>query len=186
VNAQLQGLIDEFHQATERLQRLVERVPDERLAERADPLRWSVGECIAHLNLTAQGYAALVAPALEEARRLGGPPPRRYRRDWKGWLLWKSMPPPVRLKVKTAAAFVPQGSRPAAEILGEFRRLQAVQIGWVEAADGLPIDRVRITSPFDARVRYNLFSGLSILPRHQHRHLWQAENVAKAMGLYPG
>lgn len=182
MNAQLQSLIDEFHQATDRLQRLLERVPSERLGERADPLRWSVGECIAHLNLTSHGFAPRVESALEEARGLGGPPPRRYRRDWKGWLLWKSMQPPVRLRVKTAPAFVPQGSRPAEEVLGEFRRLQGVQVGWVEAANGLPIDRVRVTSPFDARVRYNLFSALSILPRHQHRHLWQAETATLALG----
>jgi hypothetical protein len=26
-------------------------------------------------------------------------------------------------------------------------------------------------------VRYNLYSCFTILPRHQHRHLWQAERV---------
>jgi hypothetical protein len=32
-------------------------------------------------------------------------------------------------------------------------------------------------SPFAPGVRYNLYSTLSILPRHQERHLWQAEQV---------
>jgi len=36
---------------------------------------------------------------------------------------------------------------------------------------------VRVTSPFNARVRYNLYACFTILPRHQHRHLWQAERV---------
>jgi len=26
-------------------------------------------------------------------------------------------------------------------------------------------------------VRYNLYACFTILPRHQHRHLWQAERV---------
>jgi hypothetical protein len=37
---------------------------------------------------------------------------------------------------------------------------------------------VRITSPFNERVRYNVYSALTILAVHQHRHLWQAEQAA--------
>ena len=44
-------------------------------------------------------------------------------------------------------------------------------------ADGLPIDRVRLTSPFQPRTRYSVFDALAILPRHAHRHLRQAEEV---------
>lgn len=47
-------------------------------------------------------------------------------------------------------------------------------------ADGLPPGCLRIASPFDARLRYNLYSALSILPRHQRRHLWQAERALEA------
>ena len=44
-------------------------------------------------------------------------------------------------------------------------------------AEGLAIDRVRIPSPFNPRIQYNAWSALVIIPRHQHRHLWQAEQV---------
>jgi hypothetical protein len=39
---------------------------------------------------------------------------------------------------------------------------------------------VKIGSPFNTRVKYNVFSALSVLPRHQHRHLWQAEQTLAA------
>jgi hypothetical protein len=32
-------------------------------------------------------------------------------------------------------------------------------------------------SPFDSRVRYNLFSAFRIIAAHQRRHLWQAEQA---------
>jgi len=48
-------------------------------------------------------------------------------------------------------------------------------------ADGLPVDRIRIASPFDARLKYSLYAALTILPRHQHRHLWQAERVLEGL-----
>ena len=40
-----------------------------------------------------------------------------------------------------------------------------------------------IVSPFDGRLRYNLYSCLTILPAHQHRHLWQAERVLEELRI---
>ena len=181
MHPQLDEIRREFLTAQQRLHRLAEIVPPERWAERPDPDRWSVGECVGHLNLTADEYRPLVLAGLEECRRHDDPVPRRYRRDPIGWLIWRSTGPPVRVRTKTAAPFVPTRNQPAAELIADFDRLQAEQIGWVAMADGLAIDRVRVQSPFDTRIRYTLFACLSILPRHQHRHLWQAEQVARAL-----
>lgn len=181
MHPQLDAIRSEFLSAQRRLHQLADALPAERWAERPHPDRWSVGECVGHLNLTAPAYREAVLAALEECRRQGDPAPRRYRRDPAGWLLWRTMGPPVRFRTRTKAAFVPNGDTPAHELIAEFDRLQAEQIGWVAMADGLAIDRVRMASPFDARVRYSLYSGLTILPRHQHRHLWQAERAAQAL-----
>jgi hypothetical protein len=195
MHPQLEALIDEFHAAGDRLTRLAARVPDARWQERAHPDRWSIGECVAHLILTADGYRTFIEPALAAARassvrapRMTRPdaPAERYRKDWRGWLLWKLLAPPARLKVKTKAAFVPQGQRTATELRADFARCQELQTGWVRTAAALPVPAVvgaTVVSPFDSRMSYNLFSALSILPRHQHRHLWQAENVARDLGL---
>jgi hypothetical protein len=43
----------------------------------------------------------------------------------------------------------------------------------------LPLGDVQVVSPFNTRLRYNLFAALSILAKHQQRHLWQAEEAAK-------
>lgn len=180
MHPQLTAVVDELREALGRLHTLAADVPPERWAERPDPDRWSAGECVAHLNLTTEAYLPVLREALAEARALGKPAPRRYRRDPVGWLLWATMGPPVRVRTKTPARFVPSGARPAAELLGDFERLQAVLIDVVREADGLPLQEVRIVSPFDPRGRYNVYSALTILPRHQHRHLWQAEQVARA------
>jgi hypothetical protein len=36
---------------------------------------------------------------------------------------------------------------------------------------------LRIQSPFDKRVSYNAYACLVMLPRHQHRHIGQAERI---------
>jgi hypothetical protein len=91
--------------------------------------------------------------------------------------MWRMAGPPVRHRLKTAAAFIPSATVPLPRLLSEFDRLQTEQIDLVAQADGLKLGSLWITSPFDPRVRYNAYSCLTILPRHQQRHLWQAEQV---------
>jgi hypothetical protein len=178
---QLDDIVAQFERAQQRLHGVVAAVPDERWSRRADPARWSVAECVAHLNLTGQGYIPLLETALAQARALGGPAPRRYRQTLLGWLVARVVGPVPRgrrwSRARTIPAFVPAGDLPRAVVLAEFDRLQAAQIALTRAAAGLPLERVRITSPFNARVRYNIYSAFVILPRHQERHINQAEWV---------
>ena len=129
------------------------------------------------MNLTSGAYLPLIDAALEEVRerRLYGDGP--FRRDFLGWLLGRMMEPPVRFRVKTAAPFVPQSAPAPAQALAEFGRLQDELVAVVRQARGFAIDRVEIDSPFDRRVRYNLWSGLRALAAHQRRHLWTGEQI---------
>lgn len=178
MHPQLEALAEEFLEALDRLHLLADQVPTNRWAYRTDPKRWSVAECVAHLNLTSVAYRPLLERAIGEARAQGGAtPPSRHRHSPLGWLLWRMMGPPVRMRTRTSAAFVPAATATATELVAEFERLQDLQMAQLRAANGLPLGRVRVISPFNARFRYNLFSCFAILARHQHRHLWQAEQV---------
>lgn len=179
MNRQLEEIVREFESASERLERLRQGLTLEAWSRRPAPEKWSPGECVAHLNLTSSAFVPLLRQGLDECGRSGRAAGGRYRRDLVGWLLWRALSVPGRFKSRTAAAFVPSGDRPAGELAAEFGRLQAEQIALTRASDGLPIDRVKIVSPFDTRVRYSIFAALSILPRHQHRHLWQAEQASR-------
>lgn len=183
LHPQLSAIATEFRTALERLRALGKAVPADGWADRPAPGRWSVAECIAHLNLTSHAFLPLLEEGLARARRLGGPPPGRYRRDLAGWLLWRTLPPPVRIRFRTTAPFLPEAARPADQLIAEFETLQAAQVELLQAADGIPLAKVRIASPFSARVRYNLFSCFSVLPPHQHRHLWQAEQAVVSAHL---
>jgi hypothetical protein len=186
MHPQLAEIVARFDEAQARLHRLVDALPDERWSARSDPERWSVAECVAHLNLTARAFVPRLTAALDEARALGRPAPSRYRRDAAGWLLSALAGPMPRIggrrigRIRTAAAFVPGGDLPREGVMADFDALQAEQVDLVRAADGLPIDRVRITSPFDARMKYSAYSALVVLPRHELRHVEQAEDVWRA------
>jgi len=141
-----------------------------------------MAECVAHLNLTGAAFV----PALRQALAAPGisrnvAHSHRYRRDPIGWLLWWALRPGARMRVKTTEPFIPRETAAVGEVLPEFDRLQEQQVACVRVAEGLPLERLRIRSPFGQRIRYNLYSALTILPRHQHRHLSQAAEVRTAL-----
>lgn len=178
---QLQGIVDELERARVRLHRLVAARPRHGWTVRPGEGQWSAAECVQHLNLTGRAYLPILERALGEARALGDAPPARYRRDATGWLLSLMVGPLPTIgsrrvgRVRTPASYEPSGELSLDTVVAEFERLQDEQVGFVRAAAGLPLERVRIHSPFAPNVRYNVWSCLVILPRHQHRHLQQAE-----------
>src|SRR5690606_6519655 len=111
---------------------------------RPGPTSWSVADCVAHLNLTSRAFLPRIRRGVREAREIPGATVRRYRRDPLGWLLWRTMGPPVRFRVRTAAAFVPEIVQDPETLVGEFQALQAEQIECVKEADGLPLNRVYV------------------------------------------
>jgi hypothetical protein len=126
----------------------------------------------------------LLRDAVASAGEARHTPTKRYRLDALGWFLSKMFGPLRHLgkfkivRVKTTPAFVPKAGRSRTEILSDFVRLQTELIALVRSADGLPIDDVKIVSPFGGRMRYGAYSALVIVARHQHRHLEQAEEAA--------
>ena len=181
MNPQLQALVDDFASARERLHRLAAAVPAERWAQRPGEGGWSVAECVAHLNLTSHAYVGPLRQALARGRTAGGAAPARYRRDLLGWLVWRAVRPETRVKVKTPAAFVPTATAPRAELLAEFDRLQDEMVELTRQGDGLALGKLKIVSPFGPGFKYSVYSALTILPTHQHRHLQQAERAWRSL-----
>ena len=175
---QLNAVVADLRSAERRLHALrTAAVSPAALTRRPTPERWSAVECVAHLNLTSKALLPLLRAGVEEARRLERPTSARYRRDFFGWLIWKALVTPGRFKTKTIAAFVPSGDQPIETLIVEFGRFQSELTACTREATDLPIDRVKVVSPFNARLKYSVYSALTILTAHQHRHLWQAEQA---------
>src|SRR5262249_31290194 len=143
--------------------------------------QWSVAECFIHLNLTSRAFLPLIGDAIARGRGLKLHATGPYRRDVVGWFLCWIMEPPVRLRIKTTAPFVPAGIEPRDKTLDTFDVLQGELAARVREADGLDLGRLRIISPFDSRLTYNLYSCLRIIPAHQRQHLRQAAQAVESL-----
>lgn len=173
----LDAIVTELQEAAEQARHLIETTDARFFTVRPNPGSWSASECIAHLNISTELFLPVLGPALEDARKrnlLSDKPPSM---DLLGRILRWFLEPPIRQRVKTSAPFVPKAVRAKAESLGEFISLQEKLLALARAARGIDLKKVRIVSPFDKRVKYNLYSAFRIVAAHQRRHLWQAEQA---------
>ena len=177
MHPQLTSVIQELDAARSRLHALAATIDEPEWSRRPDRDRWSVAECVAHLDLTGEAFLPLIDEALGRAYAKGGGMQRRMRRSIAGWLLWRMQAPPPRFRVKTTKRFEPKGDLSKAELIERFDAVHDGLISRIHRADGYPIDRVRLVSPFDARVKYDVWASFTIIARHEQRHLWQAERV---------
>ena len=148
---------------------------------REAPGRWSVAECLAHLNYSV----SKVFPALDEtiararARHLTGSGPFHY--GWFSRMMARSMEPPPRFKMRSPKLFrtVPAEYEPG-ELLRAFVAVREQLADRVRAADGLDLKRAIITSPANRLIRMPLGAYLAFLLAHERRHTWQARGVRAA------
>ena len=172
---QLLEIQDELQASSDWVSRLADWAKDQDWVTRPSPDAWSASECVQHLNATSREMVPLIIEQLGASSRVDGT--LRLRLDFMGWLIWKSSSPPAKMKFKTPAPFVPSDVRSKREDLISWGVRQAGVLGALDAADGHPLARLKIVSPFDRRVRYNLYSAFRIIAAHQRRHLDQAEKV---------
>jgi len=66
-----------------------------------------------------------------------------------------ALEPPPRFRFPTTAPFEPVNIAPVEQVLPRFLASQEELLGALEAAQGLALDRARLTSPFNARLRYS-------------------------------
>jgi hypothetical protein len=182
VQQQLGAIVDSLKAAQTRIRALTDKQSDSPRSAKPGPDRWSPAECIEHLNLTLRAYLPLLHDAVGKAKKMRGAPTTHYRRDPLGWFMSVMMAPRHQRKlplprIKTTNDFVPRAERSRTEILSEFVQLQGALISLIQAADGLPIDKFKIVSPFGGKMKYNTYSALVIVERHEHRHLQQAEEA---------
>jgi DinB superfamily len=170
-------LAQEINEARRRAQELVSGLTPGQLTKRPHPAKWSIAECLAHLNVTAATVQSLMREAIERGKRekkFGDGP---FAIGAKGrFLIWLAEPPP---KVRLPAPRVvrpPERIDDPMELLPSFLKAQNEWERLMRESQGLDQRRIKfgsLTSLFRAR----LCAAIPWMMAHQRRHLLQAENV---------
>lgn len=175
-SSQLAELRQQFESCSKAAEGLVASVTEAEYQRRPKSDRWSIAECLQHMTATTHLYLPILRAALEDAPAGAGP----YKMDWRGRLLKWILEPPYRLRVKTLPSMEPKISD-VKRVLPEFLASQQQLFAAMEPWSGRALDKVSITSPFNKRFRYNIYSLFNVVAAHQRHHLWQAQRVKETI-----
>lgn len=173
--------------AQERLHALADPLSDDAFNWRSDPRRWSIGECIVHLNKIGAAYGPVLSDGV--ARSPAGAGPFRY--GWFSRLFIGAVRPGSRA-VPTAPAMKPPRAPGDRSAIDKARALEGLDrttddfVAIVDASAGRDLTAVRVASPFASVLRLPVGAFLEAMGLHALRHTGQAERVAAAPGFPAG
>jgi len=153
---------------------------DEDLNRRPEPGSWSVCECLDHLVVVGEKLGGPIDDAIARGHREGmfGRGPFRYGL-LERWFARASseVDPPKHKRVRTMTIYEPRSRHSSASLLGAYGALQRNMVERVEAANGLDLARIKVTSPATRWVRLSLGQWFALIAGHQERHLAQARRA---------
>jgi len=172
------------NEARRRAEQLVGGLGMEQITQRPDSARWSIAECIAHLNVTAKLVQKLIRKGVADARTksdgkaaISGP----FAIGMRGRLLIWIAEPPAKFRMPAPKSLAPPlNIDDPAQLLPEFMRAQDEWERLMKDSEDLDISRIMLGNLFSP-FRCQLSGGMMWMMAHQRRHLWQAENVKKQL-----
>ena len=177
MNVDFQSVSRDIADSRCRADALIAGLSAEQLMRRPDPGKWSIAECLVHLNVTAATVQKFMAQGIERGKqenKLGSGP---FSIGPKGGLfIWIAEPPPkFRLRA-------PKNVRPPAtiddplQVLPQFLHAQDEWERLMREQQGLDLAKIKVGQ---GAFRMRLAAALPWMMAHQRRHLLQAENVKR-------
>lgn len=142
--------------------------------------RWSVAQNLSHITKTAVPYLELIQAQLDGHRA-----EKPCRAGLLAHFLARSMEPPPRIRVKTLRRLEPEETLDVDAVMAEFDAVHERLAALIRASDEDDFRRGRFASPYMSIIRVRLDQAVETLLAHARRHLWQARQVRRALGV-PG
>ena len=180
---ELQAHLDAIDRVKADARTLVAGLGDEQLHRRPAPERWSIIECLAHLNTTIRATLPAFDRSIADARARGltAPGGGAFRYGWfANWMI-RSMEPPPKRRMRTFPIFMPAANPPSAATLADFFVVRDELAARLRQADGLDLKRARVVSPVSRFFRMPLGGYFAFVIAHERRHIWQAQRVRETL-----
>jgi len=181
----MQEIVNELEEIGTNARQTFGRLSPTQLNWKSSAEAWSVGQCFEHLIKINAAFF----PQIESIIK-GEKTPKFWERyspfsKFFGNLLFKSVSPEAKRKLKAPKAATPTASLVSASIIVDFVNHQAELIDRVRQTESLNPKSIIITSPFIKAITYSLFDAYRIIVTHEKRHFEQAVRVAHEAAFPP-
>lgn len=139
--------------------------------------KWSVLECVKHLNLYAEFYIEAIRNAIDNSKFKQ--PAQEFKSGWLGNYFANSMLPGKGVKMKTFKDKDPSLTTVSSKDLDEFIRYQKELITLIDRAKSIDIGKTKTPISISTWITLKLGDTLRFYINHQKRHMAQAQGVLK-------
>ena len=178
---------------TEELIRIADRefVPlrPEQLLRKPAPDKWSVAQCLEHLNRYGLHYLPAMQSRIDDALARDSHPEPAFRSGWLGDLFVRTVQPMqtgsalANRRYPAPTAYNPDRTgTTTAEALPTFLRQQQTTLQLLERAQRVNLEAIRVPISITNLIRLRLGDCLRFVIVHNQRHVQQAQRVVKGLG----
>jgi hypothetical protein len=183
MNTETQSLLDQIEAIKKDGAAVAAALSDAQFTWQPGEGRWSIAQCLNHLNfgdtLALAAFDRAIAAGRAAAKTSAGP----FHYGWFSRLMVSQMEPPPKWRMKTPLKKSAGTTHRLADVVPEFARVRDQLAERVHQADGLDLARIRTISPVNRLIRLPLGAYFQFILAHDRRHLWQARQVRNAPGF---
>lgn len=162
------------------------------LNRRPGPDKWSILECMAHINLANKPYLIEIRKQISKARPSASQPSPTFSSNWLGNFFTGMMQPKpdgrIKNKMGTIKTFNPtpdssaqQSQLNKAATFEEFYQINQELIGLLSQADQVDFRRTKVKSALGSLIQFRLGDAFRFLLAHAERHLLQASRAQEQL-----
>ena len=147
--------------------------------------KWSIGECINHLNLTLDIYIPQMVK-ITENKHLYPNQDKEFRYSPIGKMAVRSMMPKpnktIPFKMKTFNKLTPiYLEKDKFKVISDFLKFQESILKLIDGCEGMNLTKPKIVTAAGPILKMRIGDALHFIVAHNQRHILQAQNVLKNM-----
>jgi hypothetical protein len=186
---QTQVLLSELKSITEQATKICQQkfapLPEHVLNWKPQPEKWSILECLAHLNYYGRFYIPVFKARIQRGIEGKSTPENEVLSNWLGKkaiaavkLDPQQRQPLQKMKTPKVSNFASQNLEKKT-VIAEFLKQQEDFLRILEKAAEVNLNRIKIPTSLSSLVRLRLGDGLQFVIYHNERHIVQAEQVLR-------
>ncbi|MCX6216046.1 DinB family protein [Spirosoma sp.] len=175
--------------ALDTVEREFTTLSDEQLRWKPAPDKWSIVECLQHLNLAERFYIRNLQHKVDKLGLIQtAPVDQTLESDLVGKALRYIVDPQSKLKFPAPGMIRPRTAAELqpADVIGQFLDLQTLLLGMLDKAVYMDWNREKLMTIFGNWLKINLGDAARMLVAHTERHLNQAMRVKAEINTFAG
>ena len=149
-----------------------------KLNQKKTPEKWSLLECIEHLNRYGDFYIPEIKQRIQTGKK--ATETAMFKSGWLGNYFAESMLPKEKLnKMKTFKSMNPAGSQLGVEVLEKFIKQQEELLDLLEKAKTIDLAKTKTAISISKWIKLRLGDTFRVVIYHNYRHILQSDNAIK-------